>query len=222
MINYSKINDLIKVVNILDKEVINYDVPFVEFIKIQTKDKFKVLLSTILSARTKDEVTAKVAKKLFQKIKNYDDLIHINEKELEQLLYPIGFYRTKAKNLKKLGYMMVNDFDYKIPKTIEELILLPGVGRKTANLVMSAAHNLPGLCVDTHVHRICNRIGFIKTKTPYETEMDLRSNVPEKYWSKINRVFVPFGQKICTPSSPHCSQCKIYKLCNRINVKNKR
>lgn len=219
MINYSKIPEVLRVIKILKKEVKSYDIPFVELVKIQTKSKFKVLISTILSARTKDELTAKICKKLFRKIKNFDDLIYIDEIELEKLIYPIGFYRTKAKNLKKLGFMMVNDFDYKIPKTIDELILLPGVGRKTANLVLSVAHNLPGLCVDVHVHRIFNRIGFIKTKTPFQTEIDLKSNIPQKYWSTINRVFVPFGQEICRPTSPFCSKCPIKKYCNQVNVK---
>jgi endonuclease III len=197
-----------KIYSILKKEVIDYKVPIVDLIQIQTKDPFKVLITTILSARTKDGTTSIAAKKLFI--------------EIEKLIYPVGFYKTKAKHLKQLPIILKQEFNNKIPETIEELIKLPGVGRKTANLVVTIAFNKPGICVDTHVHKIMNRIGYIETKTPYETEMRLRDKLPKKYWKTINSILVAFGQNLCTPISPHCSNCPINKYCNRLGVKKSR
>ena len=144
------------------------------------------------------------------------------QKEIEKLIYPVGFYKTKAKHLKQLPIILKQEFNNKIPETIEELIKLPGVGRKTANLVVTIAFNKPGICVDTHVHKIMNRIGYIETKTPYETEMRLRDKLPKKYWKTINSILVAFGQNLCTPISPHCSNCPINKYCNRLGVKKSR
>jgi endonuclease-3 len=135
------------------------------------------------------------------------------------LIYPVGFYKTKAKNLKKMAEMLKKDFSGKVPYDIDELVKLPGVGRKTANLVVSVAFSQDSICVDTHVHKILNRIGYIKTKNPLETEMVLREKLPKKMWSQTNRIFVPFGQKLCRPVSPKCDICPIYKYCKRINVK---
>jgi endonuclease III len=214
--------DIDKVYKILKKEVVNYNVPIVDLIQIQTKDPFKVLITTILSARTKDETTSIAAKKLFLKVKNIKDLEKINDKELEKLIYPVGFYKTKTKNLKLLPKVLKKEFNNKIPETVEELIKLPGVGRKTANLVVAIAFDKDAICVDVHVNRILNRLGYIKTKTPYETEMLLRKKLPRKYWKTINSILVAFGQNICRPISPFCSRCPIYDECKRINVKTSR
>ncbi|MBT3395463.1 endonuclease III [archaeon] len=211
-----------KIYSILKKEVIDYKVPIVDLIQIQTKDPFKVLITTILSARTKDGTTSIAAKKLFIKIKKIKDIEKFTQKEIEKLIYPVGFYKTKAKHLKQLPIILKQEFNNKIPETIEELIKLPGVGRKTANLVVTIAFNKPGICVDTHVHKIMNRIGYIETKTPYETEMRLRDKLPKKYWKTINSILVAFGQNLCTPISPHCSNCPINKYCNRLGVKKSR
>lgn len=213
--------DIDKVYKILKKEVVNYDVPVVDIIQIQTKDPFKVLLTTILSARTKDEVTHLAAKRLFTKINKIKDLEKISKKELEKLIYPVGFYKTKAKNLKLLPNAL-KEFNNKIPETVEELTKLPGVGRKTANLVVAVAFDKHAICVDTHVHRIMNRLSYIKTKTPHETEMILRKKLPKKYWKSINSILVAFGQNTCKPVSPFCSKCPIYNECKRIKVKTSR
>jgi endonuclease III len=208
-----------KIYSILEKEIKKYDAPVAELVKAQTNDPFKILIATILSARTKDETTAKVCNNLFKKIKNLNDLKKINEDDLAKLLFPVGFYKTKAKHLKKLAVLLETDFGSNVPQSIEELILLPGVGRKTANLVLSVAFNKPAICVDVHVNRILNRIGYIKTKNPLETEMVLRKKLPKKLWMKTNRIFVPYGQMLCKPINPLCSKCKIYDYCERNGVK---
>lgn len=175
---------------------------------------FKVLVSTILSARTKDETTEKVSEKLFKKVKSPEDLMYIDLKELERLIYPVGFYRAKAKNLKKLGEILVKNYGSKVPKNIEELVKFPGVGRKTANLVVTLAFDDYGICVDTHVHRICNRWDYVNTDTPEETEMELRRKLPKRYWKEINNLLVVFGREICSPV-PKCKTCyeEVRKIC---------
>jgi len=202
-----------KVYAILKREAVHYQVPVVDFIKMQTNDPFKVLITTMLSARTKDQTTLGAAQRLFAKVKNFADLVKLSSKELEQLIYPVGFYKTKAKHLKQLPLVMQEKFDNHIPQTIEELIQLPGVGRKTANLVVAVAFEKPGMCVDTHVHHIMNRLGYVKTKNPFQTEMALRKKLPILYWEKINSLLVAFGQHLCTPVSPKCSVCPIYRYC---------
>ncbi|MDD3178488.1 MAG: endonuclease III [Candidatus ainarchaeum sp.] len=206
--------DIYEVYEILEESLKDYTIPLAEQIQVKTKKPFFVLIGTILSARTKDETTAKVCNKLFKKIKNFKDLEKIEIKKLEKLLYPVGFYKQKAEFLKKLPEVINNEFNEQIPSEIEDLIKLPGVGRKTANLVRSVAFNLPGICVDTHVHRIFNRIEFIKTENPLETEMVLRKKIPEDLWNKTNYLFVMLGQNICKPISPICRNCKINKFCN--------
>src|SRR3989344_5688401 len=150
--------DIIKIYKILEFKVQKYPAPVVEFMKIQTNDPFKILISTILSARTKDMTTAKVCQKLFEKVQTFKDLEEISLQDLEKLIFPVGFYKNKAKQLKELAVMIKEEFQEKIPQTIEELIHLPGVGRKTANLVVAVAFEKPGICVDVHVHRILNRL----------------------------------------------------------------
>lgn len=214
--------DIDAIYTILKKEVTSYNVPIIDLIKIQTNDPEKVLIATILSARTKDQTTAAACKRLFTKINRVMDLEHISEKEIEQLIYPVGFYKTKAKHLKQLPATLKEKFAGTIPETVEELIQLPGVGRKTANLVVAVGFQKPGMCVDTHVHRITNRLGYVKTKNPFQTEMALRKKLPPKYWEKFNSMLVAFGQHTCTPISPHCSRCPIRKYCRRVGVKTSR
>jgi endonuclease III len=207
---------------ILKKEVVNYKVPIIDLMKSRGNNSFRILIATILSARTRDETTAVVVKNLFLRIKNFDDLEKIGIKELEKLIYPVGFYKNKARLLKKLPFVIKKEFNGKIPDNVEDLIKLPGVGRKTANLVVTAAFDKHGITVDTHVHRIMNRIGYVKTKTPFETEMTLRKKLPKKYWKNINYFLVSLGQNICKPISPYCSKCPINKYCKKINVKSSR
>ncbi|MCS3901380.1 DUF123 domain-containing protein [Methanococcus voltae] len=175
---------------------------------------FKILLSTVISARTKDETTAKVSKKIFDRIKTPEDLINIDITELEEIVHPAGFYKTKSKNLKKLGTQLKEDYNNKVPNTVEELVKLAGVGRKTANLVVSLAFDNYAICVDTHVHRICNRWNYVSTDFPEETEQELRKKLPKKYWKSINNSLVVYGQDVCSPT-PKCNLCyeEIKSIC---------
>lgn len=213
--------DIGKVHAILMKEYARHQMPVVELIQAQTKEPFNVLVATILSARTKDQTTANVVKKLFVQIKKADDFRKFTVEEIEKMIYPVGFYREKAKHLKKLPDVLDTKFKGIIPDTVEELIELPGVGRKTANLVVAVGFNLPAICVDIHVHRISNRLGYLSTKNPLETEMTLREHLPEKYWITYNSCFVSFGQNTCSPINPKCNICPIYKYCSRVDVKSK-
>ncbi len=221
LLTYS-MTDIDSIHKILKREYPKWRVPVAELIQVQTKDPFKVLLATIMSARTKDEVTAQAAERLYKKVKNFNDLKKIPVNELEKLIYPVGFYKTKAKNMKLLPDVVKEKFNGKIPSTVEELVELPGVGRKTANLVVAVAFNKPAVCVDTHVHKITNRLGYVKTKNPLETEMALRKKLPQKYWTTFNTYLVAFGQNICVPISPWCSKCPIEKYCRKIGVKSSR
>ncbi|MFW6231302.1 MAG: endonuclease III domain-containing protein [Nanoarchaeota archaeon] len=214
--------DIDAVMSILSKEVPKYDVPVVDLIKIQTNDPFRILLATILSSRTKDSTTAQAAARLFEKVKTFKDLETISDDELEKAIFPVGFYKTKVKNLKKLPTVIDEEFDGRIPKTVDELVKLPGVGRKTANLVSAVAFEEDAICVDTHVHRITNRLGYVDTKTPLETEMALREKLPREHWQKINNLLVAFGQNLCTPISPYCSKCPVRQHCKRTGVTNSR
>jgi len=207
-----------KVFEILGKEVHKWDVPLIDLIKVTTDDPYKILVGTILSARTSDVTNAKACKRLFEKAPDFDALEKLSVKEIEELIYPVGFYITKARHLKVLPKIIREEFNGKIPDTIDELVKIPGVGRKTANLVVAVAFNKPAICVDTHVHKIVNRLGWIKTKNPYQTEMKLRELLPQKYWLTTNRIFVAFGQHLCRPLSPHCSLCPISEYCKRVGV----
>ncbi len=206
----------------LDTIIPELDVPVMELVQAQTDDPFKILLGTILSARTKDQVTAKACERLFQRVDTVQDLKKLSVKELEELIYPVGFYQTKARHLKELPNVLEKEFNNTLPQTVEELTVLPGVGRKTANLVVALGFRKPSICVDVHVHRISNRLDILRTKTPLETEMRLRKTLPKEYWLKINWYLVALGQKICTPISPYCSQCPLKKYCRQRGVKTTR
>jgi endonuclease III len=207
------------VYSILQDEYKKHRAPVVELIEIQTHDPFKVLLATILSARTKDNVTAKAVERLFTEVSSFDDIEKLSIEKLQKIIYPVGFYRDKADNIKALPNVIKQQFKGQIPSTVEELIELPGVGRKTANLVVAVAFNKPAVCFDILVHRIFNRLGYLKSKTPLETEMELRESLPEKYWTTFNSYFVSFGQNTCYPIEPRCNRCPIFQYCSRIDVK---
>ena len=162
------------------------------------KNSYKVLASTLLSSRTKDEVTLEASKRLFKKAPSINKLKNLGTEELKNLIYPVGFYKTKAKHLKKLAEIIVIRLKGKIPSTREGLMLLPGVGRKTANLVLNRAFGIPAIAVDTHVHKISNMLGWVRTKTPEQTELELMKILPKKYWSEINRLFVSIGRQFTT------------------------
>lgn len=207
-----------RIYQILEKEFSKFDAPVVDLVEAQTKDPFKILITTILSARTNDKTTAKVVRKLFNKVDTLQDLNLLSADEIERLIYPVGFWRNKAIHLEKLPEVMLTKFNGEVPDKIDDLLELPGVGRKTANLVRAIAFNKPAICVDVHVHRISNRFGYIKTETPFDSEMALRKKLPKKYWIHYNSFLVAFGQNHCTPRNPKCSTCPIYDYCNRVDV----
>jgi len=182
------------------------------------RSPWAVLVSTIISLRTKDEVTLITSKNLLEKAINPATLYKMKEKEIENLIYPAGFYRNKAASLKKIAGLLLEQHNGNVPASMEALLALPGVGRKTANLVLTEAFDLEGLCVDIHVHRISNRCGWLCSKDPDETEKILREILPRKYWKRINYLLVLYGQKLCRPVSPFCSCCVIKKQCSRHNV----
>ncbi len=209
----------IPVVNrILRGEFTSRHAPVVELIQAQTHDPFCVLVATILSARTKDACTAKAAARLFHSAAHRGafspaDLDRIPEQELARLIYPVGFYRDKARHLKNLPRVLHEKFNGVLPHTVEQLCLLPGVGRKTANLTVAIGFDLPAICVDVHVHRISNRLGLLHTKTPLETERTLRRLLPKRYWKTWNSYLVSFGQTRCAPRNPKCRDCPLAKYC---------
>jgi endonuclease III len=213
--------DINNVYLLLKKEFAKNRVPVVDLIEQQTKDPFKILVTTMLSARTKDQTTSAAAQRLFEKVSAVDDLDRIGLGELEKLVFPVGFYHEKAKHLKRWPRILNDSFNGKIPSTIEELIELPGVGRKTANLVVAVGFNRPAVCVDVHVHRIFNRLGYLVSKNPLQTEMLLRKHLPVKYWTTFNSYFVSFGQHTCCPVNPRCGRCPAHRFCSRIKVKTK-
>ncbi len=213
-----KTNDIPFVHRALKAEFEQQAAPIIEFIQAQTGSAFNVLVATILSARTRDETTTKVVRKLFAVVESPADLRRCSVEELETLIFPVGFYRTKARHLKALGDALQRNFGDRVPDTIEQLCTLPGVGRKTANLVVTVAFDKHGICVDIHVHRISNRIGLLKTTTPLETEMELRKILPKRYWKSWNRQLVSFGQTLCTPRHPQCDRCPIATVCDRVGV----
>lgn len=203
---------------ILEREVRGYQVPVVDLIAAQTRDPFKVLVATILSARTKDEVTAAASRRLFSRAGTLEELARLTEADLEKLIFPVGFFRNKARFLKALPTALTDLFAGVVPRDLESLLKLPGVGRKTANLVLAVAFNEPAICVDTHVHRIMNIWGYVRTTTPLQTEMALRARLPVRYWTRINSILVAFGQGTCRPQWPHCDDCVIAAQCPRIGV----
>ncbi len=192
--------------------------PVVTAMARRKRDPFKVLISCILSLRTKDEVTKQASKRLFEKASTPEEMLKMSEEEIATLIFPVGFYNVKAKNIRDICKVLVEKYKGKVPDSMDDLLSLKGVGRKTANLVLIEGYDKPGICVDTHVHRICNRLGWVKTRYPDETEKRLREILPQKYWKNINRWFVAFGKTICRPISPLCSKCPVEDMCPKIGV----
>ena len=203
----------------LRKTVRGFDGPAVSLVIAQHgRDPYFILVSCLLSLRTKDSISLPVSLKLFQSVKNFDDLAAMRREDLEKIIYSTGFYRQKAKQLQAVAREIVLHHAGTVPNTRVALLALPGVGLKTANLVLAEAFGIPALCVDIHVHRISNRLGLVATRTPEETEQALQKVLPQKYWPEWNNLLVLFGQNICTPQSPHCSTCPLAKLCLKIGV----
>ncbi|MBW2991725.1 endonuclease III [Candidatus Woesearchaeota archaeon] len=197
-----------------------------EFAEKNNRDPYKVLISCILSLRTKDTTTYPASKRLFRLANTPKKMLKLTEKQIRKAIYPVGFYKTKAKRIKEISKKLINEYNSIVPNTIEELLNFKGIGRKTANIVVTFGYNLPGIAVDTHVHRISNRIGLVKTKTPEKTEFALRKKIPKKYWIVLNELLVRHGQNICRPVNPKCSECMIIKYCKygktQINRKTKK
>lgn len=196
--------------------------PSVSEVAERNSDPFHILVSTMISLRTKDEVTSTSSKRLLTRAPDPKKLAKLSEAEIAKLIYPAGFYNTKAKNLKSTAKTLVSHYDGRVPESMEKLLELPGVGRKTANLVRNLGYGLDGICVDTHVHRIANRLGWVQTTTPGQTESALEKVLPQKYWIQINELLVRFGQTLCNPVSPICSRCPIHEHCPRIGVNRSR
>lgn len=210
--------DFIKAWPILKKQVNSLHVPWLDEMVSEERDPFKVLISCILSLRTQDKVTGEASRRLFELAQTPEALSKLSVEKIEKVIYPVGFYRVKARSIKEISGEIIAKHHSKVPDTIEELLTLKGVGRKTANLVVTLGYNKDGICVDTHVHRIPNRWGLIKTKNPHQTEFVLREILPVRYWKELNSILVAFGQGICKPISPLCSQCKIHSYCTRVGV----
>ncbi|MEM4203476.1 MAG: endonuclease III [Candidatus Bilamarchaeaceae archaeon] len=206
------------VLGIMEKEAKKRKAPVFAFKKKTKNNAFKLLIATILSSRTKDEKTIQAIDRLFAFVSKPSDLAGLPIKKIEKLIYGVGFYRVKAKNIKKTSELIVKKFNGKVPSNLNGLLELPGVGRKVANIVLSEAYRRRSIPVDTHVHRISNRLGLVNTKNPAQTERELLKIIPKKYINNINHIFVAYGQTICLPRMPFCSICKIRRYCAKKGV----
>lgn len=213
--------EILKVIRILERETKRFNIPWVST-KAVTVDPYKILISCILSLRTKDAVTRLSSERLFAVADTPQKIAAIPVSRLEKLIYPAGFYRNKARQIIALSKRLIDDFGGDVPRNREALLSFKGVGRKTANLVLGLGFNIPALCVDTHVHRITNRLGWIRTKEPFDTEQALMKLVPRRYWITLNTILVTFGQNICVPVSPFCSKCPVNKYCEKVGAKKHR
>ncbi len=212
-----KTADIHAAVRILEGEVKRWREPVVGVVARQ-RDPFLILVSTVLSLRTKDKVTMEASERLFKLARTPQALRKLDARAIQQAIYPVCFYRVKARSLKKISEDLLTRFAGRVPDSIDELLTLQGVGRKTANLVVTLGFGKPGICVDIHVHRISNRWGYVRTKTPEQTEAALRRKLPRKYWLIYNDLLVPYGQNLCAPVSPWCSRCKLTAYCERRGV----
>ena len=196
--------------------------PAVSELAAERHDPFDVLVSTIISLRTKDEVTGPASRRLLARAPTIPALAALPEPEIAALIYPAGFYNTKARQLRQAAALLQRDHHGAVPDSLDALLRLPGVGRKTANLVLGLSFGIPAICVDTHVHRICNRLGWVHTRDPDTTELALARVLPRRYWIPINAIMVSYGQQVCTPQSPRCSVCPVRGLCERRGVTRQR
>jgi len=206
-------------IRIVKRDILRWQEPVVGVVaKESGRNPFLILVSTLLSLRTKDKTTREAGDRLFALARTPATMLALPRKKIEQAIYPVGFYRTKAKSILEICRRLIDDYGGEVPDSIDELLTLPGVGRKTANLVVTIGFGKPGICVDIHVHRISNRWGYIKTKTPEESETVLRKTLPKQYWIIYNDLLVPYGQNLCLPVSPLCSTCKLARMCDRVGV----
>jgi endonuclease III len=214
-----QINNIIK---ILQKELAVGEMPVVSHLAADQRDPFVILISTLLSLRTKDEVTAVATEKLFGLAATPQEMLQLPLARIVEAIYPVGFYHVKANTIHRVCRDLIERFLSKVPDNIDDLLSIKGVGRKTANLVVALAYGMDAICVDIHVHRISNRLGYVNTKTPEKTEYALRANLPRRHWIIYNTIMVAFGRKTCKPVSPLCSRCPVFKYCDRVGVSRNR
>lgn len=215
-------SDITVVIEAIRQTIASNKLPIVSELAERKGSPFEILISTLLSLRTKDEVTEMSSQRLFALASTPEEMLKLSPERIAATIYPVGFYRNKARTILYVCRELVDRYDSRVPDTIDELLTLKGVGRKTANLVVTLAYGGEGICVDTHVHRISNRLGYVATKTPDETEYALRAKLPREYWIQYNTLMVAFGRTTCRPVSPLCSQCPAYGLCERVGVKRHR
>jgi endonuclease-3 len=204
---------------IVKREIRQWDEPVLGIVARESnRDPLRILISCLLSLRTKDKTTRDASARLYALAHQPSTMLTLPLRKIERAIYPVGFYRTKAKSIHAICRRLLDVYGGMVPDSIEELVTLSGVGRKTANLVVTVGYGRPGICVDIHVHRISNRWGYVKTKTPEETEQALRRKLPTQHWITFNDLLVPYGQNICQPVSPFCSKCKLIEYCDRVGV----
>jgi endonuclease-3 len=208
---------ILKTIKLIESQVKGLRVPSVTQVSWR-KDPYLILVSCILSLRTQDNTTVSASKRLFKIADTPKKILKLSRQRLQNLIYPVGFYRNKSKAILELSRKIIQDYNGKVPNKPEELLKLKGVGRKTANLVLGLGYGVPSICVDTHVHRISNRLGWVNTGDPHQTEEALEKIIPKKYWIDLNTTLVTFGQNVCVPISPHCNRCYVRKLCKRVGV----
>ncbi len=210
---------VIRTIRLMEKQSRVFIVPSVTQVSFKN-DPYLVLISCLLSLRTKDKTTMEAADRLFKAANTVKKMVMLPIGRIQSLIYPVGFYRNKAKFILEMSEQIINDFGGAVPDKFDDLLKLKGVGRKCANLVLGLGYNIPAICVDTHVHQISNRLGWVKTVAPEQTEEALKKIIPKRYWIKLNTVLVIFGQNICVPVSPYCGKCFVRSLCKRVGVKN--
>ena len=214
-LNNDQIASVIKLLKVAMRDLPD---PSVTLVGKKFKSPFLVLISCLLSLRTRDETTLPACERHFARADTMQGMLRIPVSEIQKLIYPVGFYKTKALRIHEICHSLIHGFGGQVPDDLEQLLTLKGVGRKTANLVLTEGFSKPAICVDTHVHRISNRLGYVQTRTPDETESALRKKLPQKYWIEYNALLVTWGQNICKPISPLCTTCPVNKICQRVNV----
>jgi len=207
-----------RVLHLVQETIKAWEPPALNKIADESRDPFRVLISCILSQQTKDAVTGQASARLYRLADRPETLLALSERRIARAIYPVSFYRTKARTIRQVCRDVLTRFKGLVPDRLEALLSLNGVGRKTANLVLTVGYRKPGICVDTHVHRISNRWGYVRTKTPEQTEMILRQKLPKRHWITYNDLLVPFGQHLCRPISPFCSRCPVEHWCAKVGV----
>lgn len=214
--------DIHAVVRLVKHTIQQWEEPVLGVIARESRDPFRILIACLLSLRTQDQTTAQASSRLFSLADTPTGILALSLNQIEQAIYPVGFYKTKARQIRFICQSLLRNYEGLVPDTIDDLLTLKGVGRKTANLVVTVAYGKPGICVDIHVHRISNRLGYVVSDTPEETEYALRAKLPRRYWVQFNDWLVPFGQHVCRPVSPFCSACPLDRYCQRVGVQRSR